>query len=838
VKKILLINPPRVDGHPVIREERQEHADYDLFYPPLSILYTASVLRNADFIVKVIDASGFDIPLDALGIMIDEWKPDVVYIRCAFDTYKQDIKVLKATKDLSPNCVTVLRSKIIGEIPEKRDELMLKYKFIDIFVNQEPEAVVVDLFNNLKNLKSVKGISFVSNGKVVTTEQPPFVKDLNSIPFPAYDLLPNLNVYKSILLGPPFVTVMTCYDDKTEVLTKDGWKFFKDLRKENHVATLNSKTMCLEYQQPLEIIKENYSGKMFKIKQKNIDLVVTPNHKIFIKRRRKNAKFELVEINDVKDKTILRFKKDAKWNGVEKKYFTLPSIEYDYNPNNIKSIPEKEIPMDTWLEFFGYYIADGNVQKKKSRNYIIKITKSEKHNLKKFKIIRKCLDKLGYNYNYVEPKNLGDRKGFYISNKQLYTYLKQFGKSYEKYIPIEIKGLSSRQLKILFNSLMMCDGYTSDKQILYCSSSKKLADDVQEILLKTGFSGNISLRKHRISYFKGRKITAKHTNYRLVIQKCNEPILKNLKFNQHLKFKSKIYEEYYSGKIYCCEVPNHVIYVRRNGVSVWCGNSRGCPYHCSFCGYCNTPYRVRSPENVIKELEWLKKEFGVKNFIFYDDTMTINFGRVINICKLMVERNLKMNWAVCTRVDLVTPEVLEWFKKAGCKQVAYGIESGSQKILDLAKKGITLEQSRQAMKWTKEAGMRSVALVIIGLPGETRETARQTLDFVKETKADYTQFCYAIPFPNTDMYNHFKDNNLFVTEDWTKFNPLNPTPVARTKAMTVEEIMEFREKGYKEMFFNISFLISQISWNPIMNIKGFVIFVRRVWSMMKDKYIR
>nr|URC17490.1 MAG: HEase/DNA adenine MTase [Lokiarchaeota virus Skoll Meg22_1214] len=147
-------------------------------------------------------------------------------------------------------------------------------------------------------------------------------------------------------------------------------------------------------------------------------------------------------------------------------------------------------------------------------------------------------------------------------------YLKNLGKAYEKYIPSEFMNLSRRQLKILFDSLIKGDGCISKGMISYYTSSKKLADQIQEICIKIGYNANIKIRDRtkdkKISNIKGRFIRAAHLSYEIYVRKSKECTLRR---NQHFKKK------YYEGMVYCCTVPNHVILVRRNGKTAWCGNS-------------------------------------------------------------------------------------------------------------------------------------------------------------------------------------------------------------------------------------------------------------------------
>jgi len=377
------------------------------------------------------------------------------------------------------------------------------------------------------------------------------------------------------LYGIDYAMGFLCYDDKTEVLTKDDWKLFKNLSYNDELLTLHPETHYIEYQKPKEIIINEYDGELIKFVNKYVDLCVTPNHRLYIKNRKskkENEKFDFQRAEDVENLYQFRFKKDGKWKGIEKEFFHLPNIE---NYNNNCNLIDK-IKMDDWLNFLGIFIAEGNTQyKKKTRSYIIKISQSKKS--KYYHEIEDFIKKLNLNY-YISP--YGD---FFISNKQLYSFLKPLGKSYEKYIPKEFLQLSPRQLKILWNAIYLGDGthYSNSNTEGISTSSKKLAGNLQELLLKIGYSGDIRLlrKKGTMTYFKreNREIIARHNHY---------GIFRNTYYTNPTHFRKlsgTTKRIKYKDKIYCAEVSNHLLFVRRNGKAVWCGNTRGCIRNCDFC---------------------------------------------------------------------------------------------------------------------------------------------------------------------------------------------------------------------------------------------------------------
>ncbi|MFH1257080.1 MAG: GDP-mannose 4,6-dehydratase [Candidatus Diapherotrites archaeon] len=343
------------------------------------------------------------------------------------------------------------------------------------------------------------------------------------------------------------VGVRSCFSEDTEVLTLDGWKLFCELNKNDFILTLTSGGL-IEYSHPLEIIKQQYVGQMFEFKNSKIDLLVTPNHKMYVKPR--DRRFTLIEAFESIQWHRAEMQKGARWDGQENSYFYLKRVK------NAKSEQQTKIEMDTWLEFLGYFLTEGSTHERKrqqsiggkiyhTKAYNVLISQSKKKKEYREKI-KACLGRLGFKF-YEENAQ------FRIVSKQLFSYLRQFGKSKERFIPTEMKQLSKRQLTILFDALMLGDG-SVNKGAFY-SSSDRLVGDFQEILLKLGFAGTIVFKDKR----KNRPVYQLH-------------VLSNKRkdFLTPLYPKRKVID--YNGFVWCVNVPNHVIYVRRNGKAVFSGN--------------------------------------------------------------------------------------------------------------------------------------------------------------------------------------------------------------------------------------------------------------------------
>ncbi|MCJ7793108.1 MAG: B12-binding domain-containing radical SAM protein [Candidatus Marinimicrobia bacterium] len=455
--KILVINPPRVSGFPVVREERFEHKDIGSVYPPLSLLHTAALLEEEGYQVKLIDANGFDLKLADIQKGLKEYQPEVVMIRAGFDTQKEDLKVLKIAKEIS-NPTTIVRNHIISRTPRLRKKLLQENDFVDVFLNQEPESMVIPLMKTLEkkgDFKEVPGISFKRGGKVINNQDTKLIADLDRLPFPAYHLLPSLDVYYSGSFGPPFVTVL---------------------------------------------------------------------------------------------------------------------------------------------------------------------------------------------------------------------------------------------------------------------------------------------------------------------------------------------------------------------------GSRGCPFNCAFCAYNKTSYRTRGAESIADELEWLVKKYKIKDFCFLDDVVTFDSERMIKISKAIIKKKLNLRWAAGIRATNVSFKMLKYMKEAGCDEIAVGIESGSEKILKKVDKRISLDDVRKAAARCHQLKIKFYAMFIIGLPGETEETVKASINLAKELKPFYTQFCFATPFPNTRIYQYYKKHGFLLTEDWSQYFSLSDKPVVRTEVLSKRDLINLRNEAYKEVLLNPKYLLSQVSltdwrWN-------------------------
>lgn len=212
----------------------------------------------------------------------------------------------------------------------------------------------------------------------------------------------------------------------------------------------------------------------------------------------------------------------------------------------------------------------------------------------------------------------------------------------------------------------------------------------------------------------------------------------------------------------------------RGDISLSLESSRGCPFGCNFCDIRRSKFRYRSPEPLVDEIKRLVSK-GVRSFFFVDDNLTIIKDRVIKICQMIVERGLKMDFKVSSRVDTVDEEVLYYLKQAGCSRLSIGIESSKQKYLDFLDKGVTVEKTIQTINLAHKVGIPIFAYTMIGLPGQTKEEMMEEVEFLKRHKVEYASFSICTIYPKTQLYYRCLKNGELSSDQWPEF-ALNPRP--------------------------------------------------------------
>jgi flavin-dependent thymidylate synthase len=366
------------------------------------------------------------------------------------------------------------------------------------------------------------------------------------------------------------VTVVTdrgcCYDKETEVLTKDGWKKFENITPNDFFACLNDNNY-LEYYKPSNVQKYKFNGNLLRFESTKIDLLVTPNHNMWIfdngKTSIKNKIWKFIRADDL---TIKHFNlyKTANWEGKD------VDIIIPKHPTKYKQFPEIKIKQDRvgdFFEFLGIWVTDGHYNKNiGTKGSSLGISQSKKRGVKRIKYL--C-ERLGFKYNYKKNRN-----SFNIDNLRLLLYVESlFGvgpKTFSLKIPIFIKESKQEYIKRFLDGVILGDGniHKKNKHIVIYTSSNNFTGDLQELFLKIGLSANIrTIKPRKRRFILGIPVKSSQISY--IVSVCKKPIA-YLSKKRSKNFASLIkYNDY----VYCATVPYHRLYVRRNGKSVWCGNS-------------------------------------------------------------------------------------------------------------------------------------------------------------------------------------------------------------------------------------------------------------------------
>jgi anaerobic magnesium-protoporphyrin IX monomethyl ester cyclase len=278
------------------------------------------------------------------------------------------------------------------------------------------------------------------------------------------------------------------------------------------------------------------------------------------------------------------------------------------------------------------------------------------------------------------------------------------------------------------------------------------------------------------------------------------------------------YKKYYS------------LIAKRNPVTTMF-TSRGCSYRCLFCHrpHMGKKFRARSPVNVVAEMEECVN-MGIHEILVYDDTFNVNKQRVLDICNLIKERGLDIYFDIRARIDRINKEMLIALKEAGCVRIHYGVESANQRILDILRKDITIEQAEKVIKMTKDVGIETLAYFMIGNPTETRDEILNTIKFAKKLKPDYCHFSVTTPFPATPLYELGLEKGVF--DDYWKGFASNPTknfvPQLWEEKMSREELIGLLEHAYKSFYTRPSYVFKKI-----LKVRSFDEFKRKAKAGMR-----
>jgi len=261
-------------------------------------------------------------------------------------------------------------------------------------------------------------------------------------------------------------------------------------------------------------------------------------------------------------------------------------------------------------------------------------------------------------------------------------------------------------------------------------------------------------------------------------------------------------------------------------------SARGCPFPCIYCivsPYYGSKVRKHSLQYIIDEVKECHNIYGIEEFLFWEEVFALDKQFVSDFCDELKKNNLNIKWAATTRVDTLDEATLRKMKDSGCYLLGLGIESGCQEILDNAKKKQTIEGIREAVALCKKVKLQTMGHFIFGLPGETKETAEKTIDFMVDLGIDFMQAYCAVPYPKTELGElAFKEG--WVTETrWSKYD-FGGDCIINNGSLTAQEVTAFREKAFRRFYFRPTFIVKKfftnISIRQIFQITKFVDWIK------------
>ena len=345
-----------------------------------------------------------------------------------------------------------------------------------------------------------------------------------------------------------------CYSFDSEVLTSDGWKFWPEVTELDELATLVDGNLTFEA--PSAVVSYDIDGPMVQWSNRSIDVLVTPNHNMYVARQftaryDAEAKFEFLQASDCTQTQYL-LKRTASWKGVSQEKFVLRGNSWD-NGKCIRTTSDITVPFSQWCKFLGIWFAEGSTSAGRRVNV------AQSHPVKANKV-EDIIKATGLPYIRRDC-------GFDMGCAQLARELKPFGRSYEKRVPQYILDADSKDIAAFLDGFALGDGHTqANGSRLFYTSNPGLADDLQELMLRCGRLGIIKKlkRKTKFGFINGREIVQRRPAY-IVYERA-------VKISGWLDSRDRK-EISYTGKVYCATVSSHVLYVRRNGKPMWCGNT-------------------------------------------------------------------------------------------------------------------------------------------------------------------------------------------------------------------------------------------------------------------------
>jgi len=244
-------------------------------------------------------------------------------------------------------------------------------------------------------------------------------------------------------------------------------------------------------------------------------------------------------------------------------------------------------------------------------------------------------------------------------------------------------------------------------------------------------------------------------------------------------------------------------------------SSRGCPFQCQYCD-CHRTWkrqRKRSPDNVLSEIEMLYENYGIRKIRFEDDLFTLNDRWVKDICTGLIEKELsKLIWETNARVGTLSPELLTLMKEANCQSIALGLEFGSQRILDMAQKGINKTEIYETVRMIKDAGIRTKGYFMIGYPTETKREIEETMKLSQELNLDYASFTIVVPFYGTPLYDYVKEKKMLKSTNWDDYE-FGSAKTILLEDLEEEELLALQKRAHREFWYRPRQIFKSLIWH-------------------------
>lgn len=272
--------------------------------------------------------------------------------------------------------------------------------------------------------------------------------------------------------------------------------------------------------------------------------------------------------------------------------------------------------------------------------------------------------------------------------------------------------------------------------------------------------------------------------------------------------------------------------------------SRGCPYACAWCNSSSLwdqTYRTTSAEKMVDEVEFLIKTYGKKIFVFGDNSFNVDLKRVEAFCDLLIHKRINILWSASLRADLMTQEIADNMKKAGCYNASIGIESANNDILKKMGKGTTIEKITEGIQMLKKAGIEVMAQYVIGNPHETLDTIKESVAYARHSDCDYTNFYTVLPFKGTPQWDYVEKHGTLLCEEIHDFHTVNPRIVFETPEFDYNDRLAAIKLVKKEGFYsnkdkkNWMFDVAKVTSRKIQNLLPDAMG-EKVYLMLKSIY--